>query len=145
MQAKAKPEVQLGDRQSQGVEPRRVGCGKSPQVGTCHPWYERCTIICYRRSFFSAKPTFFPRSGFFFGRRGMWVGCEATHREQRMGIQWWKLVFGFIPICRLTTRLQRSHPCPPAFCSLRSLASSEPARPVPASVTISSSRYQNYP
>ena len=25
----------------------------------------------YRRSFFSAKPTFFPRSGFFFGRRGM--------------------------------------------------------------------------
>ena len=25
----------------------------------------------YRRSFFSAKPTFFPRSCFFFGRRGM--------------------------------------------------------------------------
>ena len=37
MQAKAKPEVQLGDRQSQGIEPRRVGCGKSQQVGTCHP------------------------------------------------------------------------------------------------------------
>ena len=30
MQAKAKPEAQLGDRQSESVEPRRVGCGKSP-------------------------------------------------------------------------------------------------------------------
>ena len=26
------------------------------------------------------------------------MGCEAAHREQRMGIQWRKLVFGFIPI-----------------------------------------------
>ena len=37
VQAKAKPEAQLGDRQSQGIEPRRVGCGKSQQVGTCPP------------------------------------------------------------------------------------------------------------
>ena len=34
---KAKPEAQLGDRRSQSSEPRRVGCGKPPQVGTCHP------------------------------------------------------------------------------------------------------------
>ena len=33
--------------------------------------YTRCAIFCVRRSLFSAKPTFFPRSGFFFGRRGM--------------------------------------------------------------------------
>ena len=35
MQAKAKPEAQLGESRSQSKEPRRVGCGKSPQVGTC--------------------------------------------------------------------------------------------------------------
>ena len=82
-----------------------------------------------RRSFFSAKPTFFPRSGFFFGRRGMWVGCEATHREQRMGIQWRKLVFGFIPICRLTKGLQPSHPRHPTFCSFPSFQSIIPPKP----------------
>ena len=34
---KAKPEAQLGDRRNQSDEPRRVGCGENPQVGTCHP------------------------------------------------------------------------------------------------------------
>ena len=43
------------------------------------------------------------------------MGCEATHREQRMGIQWRKLVFGFIPIRRLTKGLQPSHPRPRLF------------------------------
>ena len=43
------------------------------------------------------------------------MGCEATHREQRMGIQWRKLVFGFIPIRRLTKGLQSSHPRPRLF------------------------------
>ena len=37
MQAKAKPEEQLGDSETESKEPRRVDCGKSPQVGTCHP------------------------------------------------------------------------------------------------------------
>ena len=32
---------------------------------------ERYYPASYRRGFFSAEPTFFPRSGFFFGRRGM--------------------------------------------------------------------------
>ena len=35
IQAKAKPEAQLGDSETESKEPRRVGCGKSPQVGTC--------------------------------------------------------------------------------------------------------------
>ena len=34
---KAKPEAQLGDSETESKEPRRVGCGKSPQVGTWHP------------------------------------------------------------------------------------------------------------
>ena len=33
--SEAKPEAQLGESRSQSKEPRRVGCGKSPQVGTC--------------------------------------------------------------------------------------------------------------
>ena len=37
IQAKAKPEAQLGDSETESKESRRVGCGKSPQVGTCHP------------------------------------------------------------------------------------------------------------
>ena len=32
VQAKAKSEAQLGDRQSQGIEPRRVGCGNSKKL-----------------------------------------------------------------------------------------------------------------
>ena len=35
IQAKAKPEAQLGDSETESKEPRRVGCGKSQQVGTC--------------------------------------------------------------------------------------------------------------
>ena len=35
----------------------------------------------HRRSFFSAKPTFFPRSGFFFGRRG----CEWGAKQPTVG------------------------------------------------------------
>ena len=138
MQAKAKPEAQLGARRSQSDEPRRVGCGKSPQVGThgsipphstirqrincrgaifcarpsmpppcCIPLSHSAlnvraqniaplqdgasllgsgsitaipspvsfaihgSLASHRRVFFSVEPTFFPRSGFFFGRRGM--------------------------------------------------------------------------
>ena len=37
IQAKAKPEAQLGDSETESKEPRRVGCGKSPQAGICHP------------------------------------------------------------------------------------------------------------
>ena len=37
IQAKAKPEAQLGDSETESKEPRRVGCGKNPQVGTHHP------------------------------------------------------------------------------------------------------------
>ena len=88
----------------------------------------RFSPVCHSRSCCSAKPTFFPRSGFFFGRRGMGVGCEATHREQRMGIQWRKLVFGFIPIRRLTKGLQPSHPRLPTFYSLPSHSKS-PSHP----------------
>ena len=40
MQAKAKSEAQLGDRQSQGIEPRRVGCG-NPHKSLIHPLYNR--------------------------------------------------------------------------------------------------------
>ena len=34
---KAQPEAQLGDSSSQSDEPRRVGCGKPLQEGTCPP------------------------------------------------------------------------------------------------------------
>ena len=30
-------EAQLGESHSRSDEPRRVGCGKPPQVRTCHP------------------------------------------------------------------------------------------------------------
>ena len=48
------------------------------------------------------------------------MASTASHREQRMGIQWRKLVFGFIPIRRLTKGLQPSHPRLPTFYSLPS-------------------------
>ena len=92
-------------------------------TNTTLSWVLQAQFFFGEADFFSAKPTFFPRSGFFFGRRGMGVGCEATHREQRMGIQWRKLVFGFIPIRRLTKGLQPSHPRPPTFGSLPSIPS----------------------
>ena len=46
------------------------------------------------------------------------MASTASHREQRMGIQWRKLVFGFIPIRRLTKGLQPSHPRLPTVYSL---------------------------
>ena len=51
------------------------------------------------------------------------MASTASHREQRMGIQWRKLVFGFIPIRRLTKGLLPSHPRLPTFYSLPSIKS----------------------
>ena len=61
MQAKSKPEAQLGDRRSQSDEPRRVGCGKSFRLHTG----ERQRFL---RSSFSLLPiaaVFFRRSRLF--------------------------------------------------------------------------------
>ena len=62
------------------------------------------------------------------------MGCEATHREQRMGIQWRKLVFDFIPICRLTIGLQPSHPRLPTFCSPSSIKT-PPSHPIKSNIS----------
>ena len=40
MQAKAKPEAQLGNRQTESKEPRRGGCG-NPHKSLIHPLYNR--------------------------------------------------------------------------------------------------------
>ena len=40
VQAKAKPEAQLGDSETESKEPRRVGCG-NPHKSLIHPLYNR--------------------------------------------------------------------------------------------------------
>ena len=63
------------------------------------------------RHFFASGAVFFGGADFFSAKRLFLreardvSGGEAAHREQRMGIQWRKLVFGFIPIRRLTKGL----------------------------------------
>ena len=71
MQAKGEAERSLEPAAAKAKVPRRVGCGKSPQVGTCPLDTHDAPFFASGAVFFSAEPTFFPRSGFFFGRRGM--------------------------------------------------------------------------
>ena len=61
MQAKSKPEAQLGDRRSQSDEPRRVGCGKSFRLHTGERQRflrSSFSLLPIAAVFFSAKPTF---------------------------------------------------------------------------------------
>ena len=74
-------------------------------------------------AFFFGEADFFSAKRLFLREARDVSGGEAAHREQRMGIQWRKLVFGFIPIRRLTKGLQPSHPRLPTFCSLPSIPS----------------------
>ena len=73
-------EAQLGESHSRSTEPRRVGCGKPPQVRTCHPWYTRCTIILRQAQFFFGEADFFSAKRLFFrnGEGGEWRASRVT-------------------------------------------------------------------
>ena len=68
-----KAEHSLEAATAKAVSLERVGCGKSFRLHTQASVSDSSEVPshCCSRDFFSAKPTFFPRSGFFFGRRGM--------------------------------------------------------------------------
>ncbi len=92
--------------------------------------------IPHSRSFFSAKPTFFPRSGFFFGGEG----CEWDAKQPTVGKSGDKAeneFSGFIPLA--VPRLGASPHIPaPDFLFI----SIHQNPTIPPNLTKSSSRYQ---
>ena len=79
MQAR-RSRAQLGESSSRSTEPRRVGCGKPPQVRTCHPWYTRCAIFLRQAQFFFGEADFFSAKRLFLrnGEGGEWRASRVT-------------------------------------------------------------------
>ncbi len=145
---KAKPEAQLGDRRSQSDEPRRVGCGKSPQVGTC-------PLDTHDAPFFASGAVFFRRSRLFFREAAFssgGEGCEWGAKQPTVGESGDKAeneFSGFIPLVvprkgfsphipasRLFVLFHPSkatispiHPKPPSLPSIQSHHLTHPSKP----------------
>ena len=130
------------------VPPPYNGCVKHPKKRSTHkrlnPYQSascRHTRSCpasYRRSFFSAKPTFFREAAFSSGGEGCEWGAKQPTVSSEWGYNGENSFSALSPfIRRLTKGLQPLHPRPRLFVIFHPSKAT-----IPPNLTKSSSRYQ---